>query len=126
MLLCCIVAALYSSTAKANHREPTSVHHRVNWLPKVLHLSQLVCIHGYEGAWNDPNGPYYGGLQMDLGFQATYARELSKKFHYPNLLSTKGTADHWTPKEQMWVAEMAIKTRGFWPWPNTARYCGLL
>ena len=61
--------------------------------------------------------PYYGGLQMDLGFQHTYA---------PWLLRTKGTADHWTPLEQLWTAARAAKSRGFWPWPNTARSCGLL
>ena len=42
-------------------------------------------IHRFEGAWNDPNPPYYGGLQMDLGFQRTYGR---------GLLARKGTADH--------------------------------
>jgi hypothetical protein len=81
------------------------------------HLKEWLCIHGYEGSWTDPNSPYYGGLQMDLEFQATYG---------PELLRTKGTADHWTPLEQIWVAERAYKTRGFWPWPNTARSCGLL
>jgi len=81
------------------------------------HRSEWLCIHGYEGSWTDPDAPYYGGLQMDREFQATYALEL---------LRTKGTADHWTPLEQMWVAERAYRTRGFWPWPNTARYCGLL
>lgn len=82
------------------------------------HKREWLCIHRYEGAWNDPNPPYYGGLQMDLGFQRTYGRQL---------LATKGTADHWTPLEQMWVAERAHRAgRGFYPWPNTARYCGLL
>lgn len=81
------------------------------------HRSQWLCIHGYEGSWTDPSSPYYGGLQMDLEFQATYG---------PELLRSKGTADHWTALEQMWVAERAYRTRGFWPWPNTARYCGLL
>ncbi len=29
--------------------------------------------------------------------------------------------------EQMWVAERAHRSgRGFYPWPNTARYCGLI
>ena len=42
------------------------------------------------------------------------------------LLARKGTADRWSPLEQMWVAEHAYKTRGFYPWPNTARYCGLI
>ena len=72
----------------------------------------------HEGAWNDPNAPYYGGLQMDLSFQRTYG---------PRLLRRKGTADHWTPVEQMWVAERAHRSgRGYYPWPNTARYCGLI
>src|SRR5205085_646291 len=65
-----------------------------------------------------PTAPYYGGLQMDLGFQRTYGRYL---------LARKGTANHWTPLEQMWVAERALRAgRGFYPWPNTARYCGLI
>jgi hypothetical protein len=81
------------------------------------HKSQWLCIHHYEGAWKDPGAPYYGGLQMDVEFQRTYGLDL---------LRAKGTAEHWTPLEQMWVAEHAYRTRGFWPWPNTARYCGLL
>jgi hypothetical protein len=82
------------------------------------HKRQWLCIHRYEGAWSDPNPPYYGGLQMDLGFQRRYGR---------GLLSRKGTANHWTPLEQMWAAERAHRAgRGFYPWPNTARYCGLI
>ena len=82
------------------------------------HRRQWLCIHHFEGAWTDPNPPYYGGLQMDLGFQRTYGRVL---------LARKGTANHWTPLEQMWVAERAHRAgRGFYPWPNTARYCGLI
>jgi hypothetical protein len=27
----------------------------------------------------------------------------------------------------MWIAEKAYRAgRGFYPWPNTARYCGLI
>ena len=82
------------------------------------HRSAWLCIHGHEGAWNDPNAPYYGGLQMDLAFQRMYGGYL---------LRTKGTADAWTPLEQMWVAERALRAgRGFYPWPNTARACGLI
>jgi hypothetical protein len=82
------------------------------------HKRQWVCIHRFEGSWTDPNPPFYGGLQMDLGFQRRYG---------PRLLARKGTADHWTPLEQMWVAERAHRAgRGFYPWPNTARYCGLI
>ena len=81
------------------------------------HKAEWLCIHRYEGAWSDPNSPYYGGLQMDREFQVTYGAALMR---------AKGTADHWTPLEQMWVAERAYRTRGFYPWPNTARYCGLI
>jgi len=81
------------------------------------HLREFLCIHRYEGSWTDTNAPYYGGLQMDVGFQHSYGGWLYTR---------KGTADHWSPLEQIWVAEKALKNRGFWPWPNTARYCGLL
>jgi hypothetical protein len=85
---------------------------------RPLHKSGWLCIQRHEGAWNDPNAPYYGGLQMDLSFQRTYG---------PSLLRRKGTADKWTPLEQMWVAERAHRSgRGYYPWPNTARYCGLI
>jgi hypothetical protein len=82
------------------------------------HLAGWLCIHRWEGAWRDPNAPYYGGLQMDLAFQRTYAAALLRR---------KGTADHWAPWEQMWVAERALRAgRGFYPWPLTARRCRLI
>jgi hypothetical protein len=83
------------------------------------HRHEWQCIHHYEASWTAHTGNgYYGGLQMDLTFQRTYA---------PRLLRNKGTADRWTPLEQMWVAEKAHRSgRGFYPWPNTAQYCGLL
>jgi hypothetical protein len=76
-----------------------------------------MCIHRHEGSWSDPGAPYYGGLQMDTAFQRAYGGYL---------LATKGTANTWTPLEQVAVAERAYRTRGFAPWPNTARACGLL
>ena len=82
--------------------------------PPNLHAWQ--CIHRYEGSWTDADGPYWGGLQMDLSFQARYGGWL---------LRHKGTADHWSPLEQIWVAVRASHSRGFSPWPNTARDCGL-
>ena len=80
--------------------------------------SAWLCIHRHEGSWTDSGGPYYGGLQMDIGFQLRYGRALYAR---------KGTADHWTPLEQIWTAERARASgRGFFPWPNTARACGVL
>lgn len=95
---------------------------RVNWTTiqqyqHPPHESALLCIHRYEGSWQDTGYPFWGGLQMDMNFQAAYGA---------SLLAAKGTADNWTPLEQMWTAEKAIRTRGFYPWPNTARVCGLL
>ena len=86
---------------------------------RVPHRSQWLCIHRGEGAWNAHTGNgYYGGLQMDISFQRAYGRYL---------LRIKGTANHWSPNEQMWVAERAYRRgRGFYPWPNTARACGLI
>ena len=83
------------------------------------HRREWECIHHYEGSWTAHTGNgYYGGLQMDITFQQAYA---------PRLLRKKGTANRWTPLEQMWVAERAHRSgRGFYPWPNTARYCGLI
>ncbi len=82
------------------------------------HYSAWMCIHSHEGSWTDSGAPFWGGLQMDWSFMSSYGGEL---------LRSKGTADHWTPLEQMWVAEKAYQSgRGFYPWPNTARYCGLI
>jgi hypothetical protein len=89
--------------------------HRAHHPP---HLAEWRCIHRWEGSWTDPGSPYYGGLQMDLAFQRAYGLRL---------LRHKGTANHWAPYEQMWVAERALKAgRGFYPWPLTARRCGLI
>lgn len=82
------------------------------------HKRGWLCIHRFEGSWRDAGDPYWGGLQMDRGFISTYA---------PRVLLRRGLANRWTPLEQMWVAERAHRSgRGYWPWPNTARYCGLI
>ena len=101
-------ATAWRARALAARRQALSPPHKRQWL----------CIHRYEAAWHAHTGNgYYGGLQMDLTFQRFYAA---------GLLRAKGTADRWTPLEQMWVAERAHRDSGFWPWPNTARLCGLL
>jgi len=85
----------------------------------VPHYSSWLCIHRYEGAWTDSGDPYWGGLQMDRGFMSTYGSDMIKKYG--------GYANVWSPLDQMIVAERAYSSgRGFYPWPNTARYCGLI
>ena len=92
---------------------------RMSWLAAhPPHKRAWLCIHRFEGGWNDSGDPYWGGLQMDRGFMSTYA---------PASLLRRGWANRWTPLEQMWVAERAHRSgRGYSPWPNTAHYCGLL
>jgi hypothetical protein len=79
----------------------------------------LLCIHRYEGAWNSNTGNgYYGGLQMDLTFQGRYGADFLQRW---------GTADNWPVWAQLQAAVRAYQSgRGFSPWPNTARACGLL
>jgi hypothetical protein len=107
------VRRLWQRRAARAERQAQRPPHRLQWL----------CIHRYERdpgqGWATRTGNgYYGGLQMDLAFQRTYG---------PELLRRKGTANNWSAAEQMWVAERAHRSgRGFYPWPNTARYCGLI
>lgn len=78
----------------------------------------FLCIHSHEGSWTDPNAPYYGGMQMDMSFQRSYG---------PEFLEAWGTADNWPVSVQLAVAMRAyLSGRGFYPWPNTARYCNLI
>lgn len=91
--------------------------------PAIAHRGQWLCIYSHENGgygWraNTGNG-YYGGLQMDRGFMGTYGKDM---------LTRHGGAfaNRWTPTEQMIVAERAWRDRGFYPWPSTARACGLL
>ena len=92
---------------------------RMRWLAAhPPHKRAWLCIHRFEGSWSDAGDPYWGGLQMDRGFMLTYA---------PSVLLRRGWANRWTPVEQMWVAERAHRSgRGYSPWPNTARFCGLV
>lgn len=101
---------------------------RLHPLPPIPHRSGWLCIHGYEGAWDDSGDPYWGGLQMDRGFMRTYGSDYIARFG--------GYADVWPVWAQMAAAERAyagydwrglyVGKRGYSPWPNTARYCHLL
>jgi hypothetical protein len=79
----------------------------------------FLCIHRYEGAWNANTGNgYYGGLQMDASFQSRYGGDYLRRW---------GTADNWPAWAQLQAAVRAYRSgRGFYPWPNTARVCGLI
>lgn len=94
-------------------------------------VQSWLCIHSHEAPnWTIVNPPYEGGLQMDSGFQQTYGADFIRKHH--------GQGAHaWTMREQMIAANRARVgvdwrgshwpgVRGYGPWPNTARMCGLL
>jgi hypothetical protein len=87
-------------------------------LPSELR-NQFLCIHRFEGDWgSDTGNGYYGGLQMDRAFQRLYGSDFVSRW---------GTADNWPVWAQLTAAARAYRSgRGFTPWPNTARACGLL
>lgn len=107
-------------------------------------LGNWLCIHREEGDWEDGGNPYWGGLQMDIDFMEAHGLDMLRKYGYPRgSVGPNGWINPWTRVEQMAVAERArrgIRTRlvrgrvvlwqdrarGYRPWPNTARECGLL
>jgi hypothetical protein len=78
----------------------------------------LLCIHRGEGAWTaySSAGPYYGGLQMNRGFELTYGAEFVRRF---------GDAQRWKPGLQIAVGYRAVRQLGFSPWPATRLGCGV-
>jgi hypothetical protein len=109
---------------RREHRRVAQLQRRLTATRHVLPAGGLVrdflCIYGGEnGGWgwsaNTGNG-YYGGLQMDMDFQRTWGLEFFKEW---------GTADRWPPEVQIAVGIRAYLHRGWSPWPNTSRSCGL-
>jgi len=94
--------------------------HRVSLIPVAPWppgwLAGALCVHHYEGAWDDDTGNgYFGGMQFDEGTWlanggAAYAPR----------------ADLASPRDQLLVALATWRARGWEPWPDTAAICGLL
>jgi hypothetical protein len=101
------------------HRRSTGGHYwlLMNALKRSGFFAGAVCVHSKEGPWNDPDSPHWGGMQMDYSFQSS---------HGPAYLRRWGTADNWPVWAQLHASYDAWTTRGWHPWPNTARACGLL
>ena len=78
----------------------------------------LICIHRGEGAWSaySPAGPYFGGLQMNRGFELAYGSDFVRRF---------GDAQHWKPGLQVAVGYRAVRHVGYSPWPATRLACGV-
>lgn len=106
-------------TAQASTKHHSSMFNHPSYI-----VRGLLCIHHYEGSWKDPASPYWGGLQMDMSFQKTYGwmKSGGHKWYFVNKW---GTADHWPVWAQMVAGIHGYFSRGWSPWPNTARDCGL-
>lgn len=102
---------------------------RLHPRPPIPHKAGWLCIHSHEGSWTDSGDPYWGGLQMDRGFMETYGPDFIRRYKH---IDGQGFANVWPDWVQMVAAERAFSGygghggRGYGPWPNTARYCGLL
>jgi hypothetical protein len=85
-------------------------------LDRLVYLVRsFECVHRFEGAWgsNTGNG-YFGGLQ----FGSTEWRRWGGRY--------AASADQASPSEQITAAIAYHALAGFYPWPNTARACGLI
>jgi hypothetical protein len=108
----------------ANARKQTILRLRQAQAKNAAHffswLRGAECVHSKErGAdgWATRTGNgYYGGMQADLSFQRAYGRPYLKW----------GTADRWPMWAQLHMAYNGWIARGWEPWPNTAKACGLL
>jgi hypothetical protein len=97
-------------------RQVLNLRTALHWRPGGV-TAGLGCIHRYEGSWRDPSAPYWGGLQMDRSFMARYAPVMVRRY---------GLADRWPIEAQLAAGVLAYYDgRGFGPWPNTSRLCGL-
>jgi hypothetical protein len=76
-------------------------------------LTGALCVHrGESGNWAIENPPYSGGMQMDSAFQSNYGAEFVRRW---------GSAGHWPPSVQLFVAYRGWLRQGWGAWPNTAQ-----
>jgi hypothetical protein len=83
----------------------------------------FLCIHHYEKhprqGWQTATGNgFHGGLQMDSSFQRTYGPAWAVRAFGQD-------AERWPATVQIAAAIHAWTSRGFGPWPNTRKSCGL-
>lgn len=96
-------------------------------LRPLCHEGLWQCVHRWEGRWNDPGAPYFGGLQMGFGFMRAYG---DRQSFGRNIYRQEGTADHWSEREQIAVADGAHRENGrstSWlggQWPGSPSECG--
>lgn len=108
-----IVAALTRRIQRLEHKVRSLQAAKAARTPPGWWLEQAACIRAHEGAWtsNTGNG-FYGAYQFLLSTWQSVGGE-----GYPHQASEE---------EQNYRAWVLWQRSGWAPWPNTARYCGLL
>lgn len=100
------------TAARSTLRYPTG-----HWLDGAF-----LCIHRHErgaaGWQTDTGNGYRGGLQMDWSFSNAYADDWVYRTFGRN-------PANWPASVQITAAIHAWTSRGFGPWPNTRKPCGL-
>lgn len=83
-------------------------------------LAAADCIYreerGADGWETNTGNGYYGGLQADRSFQRTYGGTYYSRW---------GTANNWPWWAQLHMGFNGWAARGWQPWPNTSKECGL-
>lgn len=74
------------------------------------------CVHRGEAPWHY-HGYFDGGMQMDDEFQRDYGLLYLRRW---------GDAGYWPVWAQLHASFKGWLGRGWYPWPNTARACGLI
>lgn len=80
-------------------------------------LAEAMCIHHYEGAWNEPGGigpDVSGGMQIGRHEWITFGGG----YWAPEAYQA-------APAHQLLVAHRYWQVAGWRPWPSTAAICGL-
>lgn len=80
-------------------------------------LANADCVQQKEARWNYNGRTYDGGMQADRSFQRAYGSPYLRRW---------GPAYLWPWWAQLHMAYNGWTARGWTPWPNTARECGLL
>lgn len=79
------------------------------------------CVSSLEGGLrsvSQPSGTYHGKWQSNRAFEEAYGREFVRRGW--------GRASNWPEWAQDLMGWRGWSSRGWHPWPNTARRCGLL
>ncbi len=104
-----MIALIAASTSEAGIKKLSKKVFPSWWLRAAL------CVHSYEGSWQDSGYPYFGGMQFDI---PTWLSNGGGRYaYYPHMAS---------PTNQLRVAYKLWQSRGWYPWPTTARKCNLI